>query len=314
MGRERVRVPTSGSIVGAWDWSRCRSDVTAHVRRNLLAAIPVVLGVSVMAFALLHLLPGDPALVMLGDSGGPPERIAELRAQLGLDDPLVLQYARFLGNLLRGDLGRSIHSNRPVLEAIRQQAPDTIALTLAGLGLAVVLGIPLGVLAACCRRRLARPDECGPVTARHLAAVILARHAPHLRVRPLARVAARHGPGRHGATDPARPHAGRARHGCDRVGHAREDERGARTGVRDDGARQGDVGGPTGGSGTPSRMRWSPLSRSWDSSSVPCSAEASSSRTSSPGRVWGDWRSRRSSAGTSPLSRASWSSPPWPTC
>jgi hypothetical protein len=106
VGRERVRVPTSGSIVGAWDGSRCRSDVTAHVRRNLLAAIPVVLGVSVMAFALLHLLPEDPALVMLGDSGGPPERIAELRAQLGLDDPLVLQYARFLGNLLRSGTGK----------------------------------------------------------------------------------------------------------------------------------------------------------------------------------------------------------------
>ena len=101
-----------------------------------------------MAFSLLHLLPGDPALVMLGDSGDPPERIAELRAQLGLDDPLVVQYSRFLGNLLRGDLGRSIHSNRPVLEAIRQQAPNTIALTLAGLGLAVVLGVPLGVLSA----------------------------------------------------------------------------------------------------------------------------------------------------------------------
>jgi ABC-type dipeptide/oligopeptide/nickel transport system permease component len=122
--------------------------VTAYVRRTLLAAIPVVLGVSILAFSLLHLLPGDPALVMLGDSGDPPERIAELRVQLGLDDPLVVQYARFLGNLLRGDLGRSIRSNRLVFEEIRQQAPNTFALTLAGLGLAVVLGIPLGVLAA----------------------------------------------------------------------------------------------------------------------------------------------------------------------
>jgi ABC-type microcin C transport system permease subunit YejB len=90
--------------------------VTAYIRRTLLAAIPVVLRVSILTFSLLHLLPGDPALVMLGDSGDPPERIAELRMQLGLDDPLVVQYARFLGNLLRGDLGRSIRSNRPVLE------------------------------------------------------------------------------------------------------------------------------------------------------------------------------------------------------
>lgn len=125
-----------------------RSAVIAHVRRTLLAAIPVMLGVSILTFSLLHLLPGDPVLVMLGDSGDPPERIAELRAQLGLDDPLVVQYARFLGNVVRGDLGRSIRSNRPVFEEIRQQAPNTFALTLAGLGLAVVLGIPLGVLGA----------------------------------------------------------------------------------------------------------------------------------------------------------------------
>jgi peptide/nickel transport system permease protein len=128
------------------------SAVTAHVRRSLLAAIPVMLGVSVLTFSLLHLLPGDPALVLLGDSGDPPERIAALRLELGLDDPLVVQYARFLGNLLRGDLGRSIRSNRHVLEEIRQQAPNTFALTLAGLGFAGIVGIPLGVLAACYRR------------------------------------------------------------------------------------------------------------------------------------------------------------------
>jgi ABC-type dipeptide/oligopeptide/nickel transport system permease component len=107
--------------------------------------------VSVLAFSLLHLLPGDPVLVMVGDSGAPPERLVELRRQLGLDDPLAVQYARYLGNLLRGDLGRSVRSNRPVLEEIGQQAPSTFALTLAGLGLAVGLGIPLGVVAACRR-------------------------------------------------------------------------------------------------------------------------------------------------------------------
>jgi peptide/nickel transport system permease protein len=122
--------------------------VSAYVRRTLLAGIAVALGVSVLTFALLHLLPGDPVLVMLGDSGHPPERIAELRAELGLDDPIALQYARYLGNLLRGDLGRSIRSNRPVFDEIREQAPNTLALTFAALGLAVILGIPLGALAA----------------------------------------------------------------------------------------------------------------------------------------------------------------------
>jgi ABC-type dipeptide/oligopeptide/nickel transport system permease component len=120
----------------------------AYVSRRLLAAIPVVLGVSILTFSVLQLLPGDPVLVMLGDSDDSPERIAELRARLGLDEPIPIQYARFLGNLFRGDLGRSIRSNRPVLEEIRQQAPSTLVLTLSGLGLAVVLGVMLGVLAA----------------------------------------------------------------------------------------------------------------------------------------------------------------------
>ena len=133
----------------------------AYVCRTLLAAVPVVVGVSILTFSLLHLLPGDPALVMLGDSGGPPERIAELRAELGLDDPLLIQYGRFLAHLLHGDLGRSIRSNRLVLDEIRQHATSTFTLTLAGLGLAVVLGIPLGVLAAYHRNRcLDRVSVC----------------------------------------------------------------------------------------------------------------------------------------------------------
>jgi peptide/nickel transport system permease protein len=122
--------------------------VIAYVRRTLLTGIAVALGVSVLSFSLLHFLPGDPVLVMLGDSGHPPERIAELRTELGLEDPVAVQYARYLGNLLHGDLGRSIRSNRPVFDEISQQAPNTLALTFAALGLAVVLGIPLGVLAA----------------------------------------------------------------------------------------------------------------------------------------------------------------------
>jgi ABC-type dipeptide/oligopeptide/nickel transport system permease component len=121
--------------------------VVGYVARRLLATIPVLLGLSILTFATLHLLPGDPVLVMLGDGSGPPERIAVLRRQLGLDDSLARQYVRFLGGALQGDLGRSIRSNRPVLEEIRQQAPSTLQLTLAGLGLATVLGVPLGLLA-----------------------------------------------------------------------------------------------------------------------------------------------------------------------
>src|SRR6266540_1361090 len=120
----------------------------AYIRGRLLAAIPVILGVSVLTFSILHLLPGDPVLVMLGESGGTPERIAELRAGLGLDDPIIVQYARFLGNAVRGDLGRSVRTNRPVLDEIGQQAPSTLQLTFSGLGLAIILGVTLGIVAA----------------------------------------------------------------------------------------------------------------------------------------------------------------------
>ena len=119
----------------------------SYIRGRLLTSIPVILGVSVLVFSMLHLLPGDPVMIMLGEAAGSPERIAELRAQLGLNDPLPVQYARFLGNALRGDFGRSIRTNRPVFDEIREQAPNTIQLTVAGLGLAIVLGVTLGVLA-----------------------------------------------------------------------------------------------------------------------------------------------------------------------
>ena len=119
----------------------------AYVRGRLLTSIPVILGVSVLVFSMLHFLPGDPVVIMLGEAAGSPERIAELRAQLGLNDPLPVQYARFLGNALRGDFGRSIRTNRPVFDEIREQAPNTIQLTVTGLGLAIVLGVTLGVLA-----------------------------------------------------------------------------------------------------------------------------------------------------------------------
>jgi peptide/nickel transport system permease protein len=120
----------------------------SYIRGRLLAAIPVILGVSILTFSILHLLPGDPVLVMLGETGGTPGRVAELRERLGLNDSILVQYGRFLGNVLRGDLGRSVRSNRPVLDEIGQQALSTLQLTFTGLGLAILLGVSLGVLAA----------------------------------------------------------------------------------------------------------------------------------------------------------------------
>ncbi|MFB0536439.1 MAG: nickel ABC transporter permease [Anaerolineae bacterium] len=118
------------------------------IGKRLLASIPVLWGVTTLVFLAIHLLPGDPAELMLAESGGSAESIAYLRTQLGLDDPLHVQYGRFLLNTLRGDLGRSIFTNRPVLQTILEQLPSTIELALAAMLVAIALGTGLGILAA----------------------------------------------------------------------------------------------------------------------------------------------------------------------
>jgi peptide/nickel transport system permease protein len=122
--------------------------VLRYVRTRLLAALPVLLGVSILVFSMLHLLPGDPAQIILGEAVTSAQDLARLRRELGFDAPLHVQYARFLGRALSGDLGRSLQSRRPVLDEILAQLPSTVQLTLAGLALAVVVGVVLGVAAA----------------------------------------------------------------------------------------------------------------------------------------------------------------------
>jgi len=122
--------------------------VLRYVQRRLLMAIPVVLGVATIVFALMHLLPGDPAEVMLAQSGGQAETLERLRHQLGLDLPLHVQYFRFLQNLLRGDFGESIWLRKPVSEILLQQLPATLELAIAAMLLAILGGISMGLLAA----------------------------------------------------------------------------------------------------------------------------------------------------------------------
>src|SRR5262252_6129890 len=117
-----------------------------YLQQRLALALPVVFGVSVVVFAIVHLLPGDPVLVMLSGANATPEQVAELRAQLRFDDPLVVQYLRFLRRAVVGDLGRSIFSKRPVIEEIATQLPST--LELAGAAIAIAVGLVLGILAA----------------------------------------------------------------------------------------------------------------------------------------------------------------------
>lgn len=119
---------------------------------RILHALPTLFGVSVVAFLLIRLVPGDPVLLMLGERGGSPEAVAELRASLGLDRPLWAQYFRFIAGAIRGDLGVSIISKRAVWSEFTDRFPATLELSLFALGWAVAVGIPLGVLAAVRRR------------------------------------------------------------------------------------------------------------------------------------------------------------------
>jgi dipeptide transport system permease protein len=121
--------------------------------KRLLHALPTLFGVSVIAFLLIRLIPGDPVLLMIGERGASPEAIAEMRANLGLDQPMWIQYFRFIGNAVRGDLGLSVISKRPVWAEFTDRFPATVELSLAALIWAVILGIPLGVVAALKRRR-----------------------------------------------------------------------------------------------------------------------------------------------------------------
>ncbi|MGD2165665.1 MAG: ABC transporter permease [Anaerolineae bacterium] len=118
-----------------------------YIIRRLLLAIPSLLAISILVFLMVRLVPGDPAAAMLGQYAT-EERVAEVRAALGLDQPLHVQYARWLGHALQGDFGRSIRSRRPVTEDILQRLPATLELALVGLFLAITAGIPMGVIAA----------------------------------------------------------------------------------------------------------------------------------------------------------------------
>src|SRR5258707_8018259 len=116
-----------------------------YITHRLLQAIPVLVGISVLSFLMLHLIPGDPVTIFAGDKPLTPDRAAELRHQYGLDRPLVVQYVDYASHAVRGDLGLGLRSQRPVLDSILQALPGTAQLTLAALAMAALLGITLGI-------------------------------------------------------------------------------------------------------------------------------------------------------------------------
>jgi peptide/nickel transport system permease protein len=115
--------------------------------RRLLLTIPVLVGVATLVFSLIHLVPGDPVQAMLGESASPQD-VAQLRTKLGLDRPLYVQYVTFVGGLVAGDLGTSLRTSQPVTRVILERMPATVELAVAAMAVAILIAIPLGIIAA----------------------------------------------------------------------------------------------------------------------------------------------------------------------
>ncbi len=122
-----------------------------YLARRLLAVVPVLFGVTLAVFSMLFLVPGDPVKMMLAEFVTTPDQIAQMRAQLHLDEPIFQQYGRFVVGALRGDLGTSIRSRRAVATEIGENVGSTAQLALASMAVAVAIGVPLGLLAALLR-------------------------------------------------------------------------------------------------------------------------------------------------------------------
>ena len=121
--------------------------MTAYILRRLVLLLPVILIVGIVVFALVHLTPGDPAGVILGDSAT-PEALENLREQLGLNDPLPVQFVRWFGGVLQLDFGESIFIGEPVTQALLDRAQPTILLTVYAMLIQIAIGVPAGVISA----------------------------------------------------------------------------------------------------------------------------------------------------------------------
>lgn len=119
-----------------------------HIIRRLAVTVPVLIGVTFIVFAMVSFAPGDPINLMLGSETANPENIEKLRVELGMDKPWYIQYADYMARLARGDLGRSITFRRPVATQIRERLPNTIILATSSAVIALIIALPLGVIAA----------------------------------------------------------------------------------------------------------------------------------------------------------------------
>jgi peptide/nickel transport system permease protein len=150
--------------------------VIGYFLRRLGALVPVAIGVATLTFAMIHLVPGDPVVAMLGETAAPAD-IVQMRHRLGLDRPLGEQYLEFLGGLAKGDLGESISYQRPVSGLIAERFPATLELTVAGLLVGIAIAFPLGIISGL------KPGGPGDLGAMGFA--ILGISIPHIYLGPL---------------------------------------------------------------------------------------------------------------------------------
>jgi peptide/nickel transport system permease protein len=150
--------------------------VIKYLMRRLVSIVPVALGVATLTFAIIHLVPGDPVVAMLGDSAAPAD-IEGMRHQLGLDRPLLTQYATYLGGLAIGDLGESTSYRKPVAQIVSERFPATIELAAAGMFVALLIAFPLGIVAG------SNPGGAADMGAMGFA--ILGISIPHIYLGPL---------------------------------------------------------------------------------------------------------------------------------
>ncbi|HID63937.1 MAG TPA: ABC transporter permease, partial [Anaerolineae bacterium] len=121
--------------------------MTRYIIQRLLLLVPVLLGISIITFSMLRLIPGDPARVMLGEHAT-AEQIQQFRERMGLNDPIYIQYLRYLQSVMRGDLGRALLTNEWVAVELAQRLPATIELTLGAMFVACAVGLTAGLIAA----------------------------------------------------------------------------------------------------------------------------------------------------------------------
>mgnify|MGYP000371499771 CR=1 FL=1 len=126
-----------------------------YVGQRLVQLVPVLFTVSVLVFALMHIIPGDPAQLLLGFENTDPQQLERVRREFGLDQPVYIQYGRWVGKILRGDLGISVRTGQPITKLVGEAIPFTLELAAYALLLAIGIAVPVGVWAATTRSRLA---------------------------------------------------------------------------------------------------------------------------------------------------------------